>query len=221
MGCRPVGERKRLALDTAQPQILRGFRHLGQTLFDRREHVAGHPARVAVDQQVVAAVEDREIRRTLIAVRLTVLVVAVRRVADLPSLEPEVHDIPRNRGHRGVFAARLRFGEGRHEGVDLVARVLRVVGRTALRQRVPHRAAGPRGFGVEQPGAAGNPALVQGDRDVAGHHSTPATTSPQIRSASSTCSESTISGGTIRTTFMYAPQVSRSNPLEDAAFWAA
>src|SRR5207248_4673114 len=46
---------------------------------------------------------------------------------------------------------------------------------------------------------------------------TEATTSPQIRKASSTCDAETTSGGTIRTTFEYAPQVSSSKPLFDAA----
>src|SRR4051812_3345835 len=217
-------ERKRLALDPPQPEVLRGRRHLGEALLDRGEHVAGHPARVAVDQQVVASVEDREVGRALVAVRLAVLFVAVRGVADLPGFEPEVHDVAGDRRDRWVLPPGLRFREGRHERVDLVARVLRVVSRTALRQRVPHRLARPRRLVVEQPRPAGDPALVEGDRDVPGHAQLPvtdATTSPQMRSASSTCSALTTSGGTMRTTFMYGPQVSSSRPFLAAVCCAA
>src|SRR4051794_1622266 len=217
-------ERERLAFDPSQPEVLRGRRHLGEALLDRGEHVAGHPARVAVDQQVVASVEDREVGRALVAVRLAVLFVAVRGVADFPGFEPEVHDVAGDRRDRGVLPPGLRLREGRHESIDLVARVLRVVSRTALRQRVPHRLARPRRLVVEQPRPAGDPALVEGDRDVPGHAQLPvtdATTSPQMRSASSTCSAVTTSGGTMRTTFMYGPQVSSSRPFFDAVCWAA
>ena len=60
--------------------------------------------------------------------------------------------------------------ERREQGVDLVARVLRVVDVAAQRQRVPHRRAGDRRAVVEQLRRAVDSALDQGDFDVAVGH---------------------------------------------------
>ena len=69
----------------------------GQALDDLTEHVAGHPALVAVDEQVVAAVEDRQVddvrHRPVLLLRL----VAVGRVAQVVALEREPADVAGDR----------------------------------------------------------------------------------------------------------------------------
>src|SRR5690606_9631850 len=113
---------------------------------------ARHPADVAVQQQVVAFVEQGQVDHRRAGADLAV--VAVRLRAQFGAGEGEVAEVARDGGDRRVLQGRLGVREGREEGVDLVPRVLGVVDVAGQGQRVPDRGAGHRCPVVEEHGRA-------------------------------------------------------------------
>ncbi|AKG45319.1 hypothetical protein SXIM_39350 [Streptomyces xiamenensis] len=79
--------------------------------------------------------------------------------------EGEVAQVAGDRRDGGVLQRRLLGGEGRHEGVDLIAGVLGVIDVATQRQGVPHGMAGDGRPVTEQLGGTADPALVQRDGD--------------------------------------------------------
>src|SRR5690606_30773583 len=213
-----------------------------EAVVDGGEDIARHPAEIAVDQQIVAAVEDRQIGRALTLMGGGAGLVAVGGVADLPRLEVEQAHITRD-GRDGRVLPMRRSGDPGDERVDLVAGVFGVIGVAGLGQRIPDGCAGQRRLGIEQPGSAGDAGLGEGDGDIAVHEAcfpiaprwqgagdpgygwavpgSSARTCAQIAKASSIWDRLTTSGGIIRTTFMCAPQVSSSSPFWTASCCAA
>jgi hypothetical protein len=119
-------------------------------------------------QQIVAAVEQRQIGGAALVLGRGAGLVAVGGIADLPRLEIEQADVAGDRRDRRILPVRGRVDPG-EQGVHLVAGVLGVESVAFLRQRVPHRRAGARRLLVQQTGAAGDRRLRECDRDVAGH----------------------------------------------------
>lgn len=104
-------EAERLPASAAHPDVLTRFGQLGETLLDRGEDIPGHPADVAVDQQVVASVEDGEIDQQPVLTGACRRVIPVGGVRE-DTIEGEVAQVPRDRCDRLILGAGLLGGEG-------------------------------------------------------------------------------------------------------------
>src|SRR5699024_7377746 len=145
------------------PYVVAGLGHGRQVLHDGGEDVAGDPAHVAVEQQVVAAVEQGEVDDTGKVVDALVL---LELTVEHAAVEGEVDDVAGDRGDRRVLLTGFGLGEARHDRVPLVAGVLGVLDGVSLWECVPHGVARAWCVLVEEFGHAGNLPLGQCDLHV-------------------------------------------------------